>query len=306
MCGLRDRGRPLGDVWPVGRTPLSGLRAQAQRTTASGVRAGAGHGSTGQPYVVYGIMGLSVLLTLAFWSKQPFVLTYLLANPFPVWDGQLWRLLTSTLLHADAIHLLFNLYWLRQFGSVVEDWMGSLRFAGFFVVTALASSAAQFLFDAGGIGLSGVGYASIWPALRPPPRQGLCRRPDAAPGVVQVLVGWFFLCILLTTTGVWHVGNVAHGAGAAIGWLIGRAVLPRQRAVLLTGLTVLLLAFTTLTLYMPWNGQWAYHRGLQALKENDMPTALYWLRKAADAHPDNAELRQFVKEMENLGKAEPE
>jgi membrane associated rhomboid family serine protease len=246
-------------------------------------------------------MGLSVALSLCFWSSQPFVARYLLESPFLIWDGELWRFVTATFVHGDIIHLLFNLYWLRQFGSVVENWLGTLRFIGFFLLMALASSAAQFMFDQGGIGLSGVGYAlfGLLFALR---RDKDFAAAEMQPGVIQLFVGWFFLCIALTATGTWHVGNVAHGAGAVIGWLLGQAVLQRQRFALVTALTVVLLAFTASTLYMPWNGMWAWHRGIQELARGDQAAALVWFRQAAAAHPDNAELQQFVRQMEQAAK----
>jgi membrane associated rhomboid family serine protease len=250
-----------------------------------------------RPYVAYTIFGLAILFTLGYWNRQPLVLSYLLPDPGPVWDGELWRLLTAPFIHGDIIHLIFNLYWLIRFGSEVEHWMGSLRFAGFFVVTGLASSAAQFMFDAGGIGLSGVGYAlfGLLYALR---RDKDFAAAQMQPGVIQLFVGWFFLCIATTTLGLWRVGNVAHGAGAVIGWLFGRVVLPPNRIILVPGLAVLLLAFTSLSLYMPWNGQYAWHRGAQAYRQGDLPTALYWYRKAADAYPDNRDLREFVRMLE--------
>ena len=37
-----------------------------------------------------------------------------------IWSGQLWRPLTSCLLHGDILHLVFNLYWLWIFGAVIE------------------------------------------------------------------------------------------------------------------------------------------------------------------------------------------
>ena len=48
---------------------------------------------------------------------------------------------------------------------------------------------------------------------------------------VQLLIGWFFLCILLTHFGVMLVANIAHGAGFLFGVLYGLAIFdaPRRR-----------------------------------------------------------------------------
>jgi membrane associated rhomboid family serine protease len=46
----------------------------------------------------------------------------------------------------------------------------------------------------------------------------------------QILLGWFFLCIVLTYANILPVANIAHGAGFGFGVLYGGALWsPRQR-----------------------------------------------------------------------------
>jgi hypothetical protein len=92
-----------------------------------------------------------------------------------------------------------------------------------------------------------------------------------------------------------RVGNVAHGAGAALGWLVGQAVLARARVPLLAGLSVLTIGLACATQYMPWNGRYAWHQGLACIKRGDRAGALYWFEKAARAHPHEEGLREFIK-----------
>jgi tetratricopeptide (TPR) repeat protein len=47
--------------------------------------------------------------------------------------------------------------------------------------------------------------------------------------VVQLFLGWFVLCIVLTAAKVWNIGNVAHGAGLLLGLLLGWTVVARSR-----------------------------------------------------------------------------
>jgi membrane associated rhomboid family serine protease len=237
---------------------------------------------------------LAAIAATALYMTEPTgAVRYLIADRVPVWQGQVWRLFTTVFPHVNLLHLLFNLYWLWRFGKVVETWMGSLRFAGFFVVVAMGPVAADFLLAQGGIGLSGVGYAlfGLLYALR---RDNGFAAEQMQPNVIQLFVGWFFLCILLTYTEAMPVANVAHGAGAVFGWLIGRGVLIRQKLLSLSAIGALAVVLVSLTQYMPWNGDYALHRGAESARMGDFRTALYWYRKALEAHPGDQTLRAYV------------
>jgi len=256
-----------------------------------------------RPPVVLAVLAGAVVSTLLYWTDNPFVPRYLLAAPTAIWEGQLWRFVTSTLVHGNTIHLLFNLYWLWQFGKPTEEWMGSLRFAGFVILTALGSSAAQFLTGDAGIGLSGVVYAlfGFLYALRQYKDFATVLVP---PQVVNVFVVWFFVCIALTHFGVLPIANMAHGAGAVIGWLLGQAVLRPQRRLLVPGAAVLVLLLTATVFYMPWDGRYAWHQANLAIARRDYRAALDWYRRAAQAYPDNAALREQVQLLEQLQQME--
>lgn len=47
--------------------------------------------------------------------------------------GQVWRLITYQFLHADAMHLLFNMLTLYFFGPLVEQTMGTRRFSAYYL-----------------------------------------------------------------------------------------------------------------------------------------------------------------------------
>ena len=132
-----------------------------------------------------------------------------LAMDYRAWSTEPWRLVTSALPHLGPIHLLFNLYWLWVFGTKIEQVLGSLNTAALMLLCAIASAAAEYAFARGGVGLSGIGYGLF----------GFCwvvRARDERfaavidPHIVQLFVGWFFLCIALTIVGVFRVANVAQ------------------------------------------------------------------------------------------------
>lgn len=184
-----------------------------------------------------------------------------------IWMGEVWRPFTTTLLHASLLHIFFNVYCLLLFGTLLESWHGSARISAFILLVGYVSSLANFAFApllGGGygsaVGLSGVVYGLFglfWAGSR--------FRSDYAaicqPQVVQMMIGWFFLCILLTYLNVLPVANVAHGVGLGLGWLIGMAAFdPHRRA--LWGLAAVcgsLLVLTTL-IVCPWHPLFQYVR----------------------------------------------
>ena len=56
-------------------------------------------------------------------------------------QGEWWRMLTAPMLHADALHILFNGVALLLIGRLAERLMGSAWFAATFVVAAVCGSA---------------------------------------------------------------------------------------------------------------------------------------------------------------------
>ncbi|MEM9381132.1 MAG: rhomboid family intramembrane serine protease [Planctomycetota bacterium] len=105
-------------------------------------------------------------------------------------------------------------------GGPIERELGAARTAALFLGLALASTLSEFLLLRGGVGLSGVCFglvAYVW-AVR---RQDAAAFESVHPRVVPFFAAWFFVCIALTVTDVFPVGNLAHGAGAALGALVG-------------------------------------------------------------------------------------
>ena len=90
----------------------------------------------------------------------------LLYGPF-VADGDWWRLITSAFLHANILHLLFNVLALWWFGTPVELFLGRARFLLVYVVSGLAGAAGALLAspDAATVGASGAIFGILGAAL---------------------------------------------------------------------------------------------------------------------------------------------
>ncbi|QVL32729.1 rhomboid family intramembrane serine protease [Telmatocola sphagniphila] len=186
---------------------------------------------------------LSIGVSVLWWSEgderiMPFLTDY------RTWHGEPWRLISSILPHANLMHLAFNLYWLWYFGPVVEKAFGGSATLGIFLLLAAGSNAAAYAFNEEGVGLSGLLY-------------GLCGMvwilglsDDRFAGVADSRIAKFFLvcffvCILLTFSQMLLVGNVAHGAGAILGILLGLTISRRgsERTAWASVLAVLVMAF---------------------------------------------------------------
>jgi rhomboid protease GluP len=60
------------------------------------------------------------------------------AGAFPVFlEGHWWALLSAGWLHAGALHILFNLMWVRQLGPVVADIYGSARMVIIYTISSV-------------------------------------------------------------------------------------------------------------------------------------------------------------------------
>lgn len=153
-------------------------------------------------------------------------------------DGEWWRLLTPAFMHGSLLHILFNLLWWWELGSLVERYQSPWRLLALTLVIALVSNAAQFLaYGPNFVGLSAVvyglvGYLWLYPLADP-----------AAPfrvqkGIVIFLLGWLafgYTGIFDALFGI-RISNHGHLAGLVVGGALGLLLgLVNQRRPLATG-----------------------------------------------------------------------
>lgn len=259
--------------------------------------------------VTSGTIALAIGVTLAFWAHWD--ITPLMEDG-NVRRWQLWRLVTSALPHVSVYHIVFNVYWTWVFGTLIEEVFGHWRTAALFMVLALGSGAADYALAEGGIGLSGVGYGlfgMLWVLSRRDPRFN--GAVDA--NTTALFVAWFFICIVLDYTGAMPVANVAHGAGAVLGALIGFATAPNgRRAAAGVGVMILVVAaITGSTVARPWvnlakNGSLGEARlGYDALQAERNDDAARWYSDVTRMNPKGAGgWFNFAIALDRLGRAE--
>lgn len=133
-------------------------------------------------------------------------------------SGQIWRLVTPIIIHFSFIHILFNMMWLKDLGSQIENRHSSKYLVLFILITAAGSNVSQYLVSGPSFGgMSGIVYALlgyIWIRGKFDPLSGFYLERT----IVMLMIGWFFLCL---TGFVGNIANTAHAAGLVMGMAWG-------------------------------------------------------------------------------------
>jgi membrane associated rhomboid family serine protease len=228
----------------------------------------------------------AIIVTCWWWSGGDVEMLTIDARAF---HGQPWRLFSAALPHIDVIHLVFNLYWVAVLGSRVEQVFGSLATTLWVLLFAAAPLVAEYALAVGGVGLSGVGYALfgfVWVLAKRDARFSDVVNQQVA----QMFIAWFFLCLVLTVAGIWHVANVAHAAGAGFGALAGMVAArpdgyrrPAAAAALAGAVVVVFAAAAYARPYVNFTADAAHELGkigTLALKDDDNQAAIDALESA--------------------------
>ena len=143
--------------------------------------------------------------------------------------GDLYRLLSVTLVHGGLLHLFLNMYALWIVGPIVESIWGRRMFALFYVLTAIAASTASFLTnDIPAVGASGAIFGLIGVILAGTRAHHpvLDRRARAiVPQLGMFAVINLAFGFLSQGTGV-NIDNAAHIGGLVAGLWLGFIVPP--------------------------------------------------------------------------------
>jgi len=132
---------------------------------------------------------------------------------------QIWRFVTSIFLHGGLAHLMYNMFALMLFGSVVERVIGSRRFLIVFFATGLFASLVSVNFYNSALGASGAIFGVIGALV--------LLRPMMTIWAFSLPMPMFLAGILWAAgdlVGVFvpsNVANIAHLSGMAFGLFLG-------------------------------------------------------------------------------------
>jgi membrane associated rhomboid family serine protease len=147
-------------------------------------------------------------------------------------EGDFWRLWSPSFIHANWIHLLFNLSWLFPLSSPLEQKIGRWRLIGLIGLVGMCSNICQYL--VGGyqfLGFSGIvtGMAGfIFARKRYYPWENYKLAPNTFTFIkfyllltLSLQIVSFILELLGLNSPEFGVANTAHLTGLLTGWLIG-------------------------------------------------------------------------------------
>lgn len=143
--------------------------------------------------------------------------------------GQAWRALTFQFLHADLGHIFFNMLSLYFFGPIIESYLGSRRYLGFYLLCGIAGAAMYVALWALGllirdpyvpmVGASAGIFGILFAAVKVAPDARVMLMFPPIPMKLRTLA-WVMIGIALyTIIGNRHNagGEAAHLGGAALG-----------------------------------------------------------------------------------------
>jgi GlpG protein len=138
-----------------------------------------------------------------------------------VWRGEIWRLLTPIFVHtlSNPLHLLFNMLWMKELGTLIERRLGSRYLAALVLTTGVVSNLGQYFWEGPDFcGMSGVVYGLLgfaWIKGKYDPRSGFALHPT----ILAMMLIW----LLFGFTNVLRIANAAHTVGLLVGMLLGAA-----------------------------------------------------------------------------------
>jgi len=194
-------------------------------------------------------------------SYAPFFISVRPGSLFSeVMAGEFWRLWTPMLLHFSFLHIFFNLLWVKDIGSALEEQESTRTMIILTLIYGLLTNVAQYLVVGPSFGgMSGVVFAylgQMWMRAKFDPEvpYSLPKRD------IGFMIGWLVLCM---TGIIGAIANVAHAIGLACGMIVGIYLTLKSpsKSKKLASSTVLIyaitaIAFSILSILVDW-----FHNG---------------------------------------------
>ena len=132
---------------------------------------------------------------------------------------QIWRFVTSIFLHADGVHLLYNMFALILFGGILEKLIGSKRLLIVFFTTGILANIISINFYSSSLGASGAIFGLIGALIVVRPGLMIWAFGMPMPIIVAGIL-WMsgdLIGIFIPS----NVANIAHLAGIGFGLMFG-------------------------------------------------------------------------------------
>jgi membrane associated rhomboid family serine protease len=234
---------------PVGWQCASCVRDGARQSPAVRWRASAAGslGTLGRVRVTPAVIGLIIVNVAVYvWERPPSTFEakyWLVSNPLYFhW----YQLITSAFLHENPTHILFNMIMLAIVGPALEAAVGTPRFIGIYLLSAVGGSVGFYVLapeNVAGLGASGAIFGVMGAYLV----LAALRRWE-----LQSILGLLFINLIYSFVGnvAWqaHLGGLLIGALSSFGmmWVPKRIGRPSEAAELVQALAVAVVVMVVL------------------------------------------------------------
>ena len=169
-------------------------------------------------FYAFKLAGVIILVFLAQLLISGFTELFILNQEFYF---QIWRFFTAIFLHADLTHLIFNLFGLVLFGSILESLIGGKKFLLIFITTGILANILSINFYESSLGASGAIFGIIGALIFLKPMLTVWAYGLPMPIFVAGLL-WAAADVLgVFGLGQPGIGNIAHLSGLIFGLLFG-------------------------------------------------------------------------------------
>lgn len=217
--------------------------------------------------------------------------------PTDIFNGDYWGLITSNFLHTEIWHIAFNLFWLWYFGKKKEFESNKIYYGLIILSSAFVSSVSQLAFsDSTGIGLSGIVY-SLFGFIFIKGKTDDKYKNYLDKKTVIIFIFWLVLCIILTQTNVWIVGNAAHVGGLLWGATLAFVSKFKKHWQIAIGI-VFLTTLTSLISWSPFSISYLSHKAYELHKNQKFEEAIVIYKKILERDSDNEFANENLKQLE--------
>lgn len=132
---------------------------------------------------------------------------------------EIWRFVAAIFLHGSFSHLIFNIFALILFGTILENLIGSKRFLFVFFLSGILANLVSVFFYSSSLGASGAIFGILGTLAIIKPKMIVWVFNLPMPMFVAAII-W----ILVAVYGIFNpsnVGDIAHLSGILIGIFIG-------------------------------------------------------------------------------------
>ncbi len=92
------------------------------------------------PIITYTLLGINIFIYILSILNYSWVINTFANYYANLQKGELWRLVTSTFVHADIFHILFNMMALMEIGPLVEKYYGKSKFLTIYLGSGILGS----------------------------------------------------------------------------------------------------------------------------------------------------------------------